>query len=414
MAIGINVRRLWRVVSLGFCGLVLILAVTREAGAQTAIFGPKEYAKPKGGAVTHTDSFTSPYPAGSYSLWVQTGPNGLKNATSVSVKLNGTVVLTSTDLQSSNPASKPITLSSGSNTLGITLSGQSENSITVQILCNDCSPIRITSPVGGVWIEAPYVTVTGELISGLGEDASVMVNGVAALVSDGRFIANHIPVDWMSPQLIKAELVDASGNRSEASITVYGVRSGQQYVSLVADAYLGTTPLALDLTAEGTTAFVPVTTTLDCGLGGTIQQGSLSEFQATLSEPGLYLCTVTAINAQNTTCQNTVGILAQTREGMDSSLQAKWTGMKTALASSDVEKAVGYYAESSRDNYRQQFTAMAAQLPQIAADMGPITLERIDQTSAIYDLRTVRNGTVYSFQLTFVRDGDGIWRIRNY
>ena len=88
-------------------------------------------------------------------------------------------------------------------------------------------------------------------------------------------------------------------------------------------------------------------------------------------------------------------------------------GQKVAPAG-DIEQAVRNFAETSRDSFRQQFTAIAKALPRIVSEMGEATLVEVRGDRAIYDLRTVRNGSIYSFQLEFVREGDGIWRIRSF
>lgn len=80
----------------------------------------------------------------------------------------------------------------------------------------------------------------------------------------------------------------------------------------------------------------------------------------------------------------------------------------------DEDGAVGYFEVGSKDSFRQQFTALSSVLSQIVNEMGVITLINIKDDAAEYDLRIVRNGITYSFQLIFVRDADGIWRIRSF
>jgi len=46
--------------------------------------------------------------------------------------------------------------------------------------------------------------------------------------------------------------------------------------------------------------------------------------------------------------------------------------------------------------------------------MGEFRLVEHDGYGAIYDLRTIRNNVELSFQVLFVQDAEGIWRIMNY
>ena len=50
----------------------------------------------------------------------------------------------------------------------------------------------------------------------------------------------------------------------------------------------------------------------------------------------------------------------------------------------------------------------------MAADMGQLRLVRVREWLAEYDLRTVRSGVEYSFQVLFMKDTDGLWRIRSF
>ena len=58
-------------------------------------------------------------------------------------------------------------------------------------------------------------------------------------------------------------------------------------------------------------------------------------------------------------------------------------------------------------------TALLSVLPQIATEIGYITMIKTDDQLAEYDLRNVIDGVTYSFYLLFVKDKSGLWKIRN-
>jgi hypothetical protein len=89
-----------------------------------------------------------------------------------------------------------------------------------------------------------------------------------------------------------------------------------------------------------------------------------------------------------------------------------WNSMRQALKGRNIEAALSYFTESSRDSFRDQFTALRKDLPKIAEEMGQTRLVKADEYFAECDLRSVENGTTFSYVLQFVRDYDGIWRIR--
>jgi hypothetical protein len=100
---------------------------------------------------------------------------------------------------------------------------------------------------------------------------------------------------------------------------------------------------------------------------------------------------------------------------LERQLSTTWNNMRQALKVRNIEGALAYFTESTRDSFRDQFTAMKKDLPEIAKEMGEARLVKFEEDSiAECDIRRVENGETYSFMLQFVRDYDGIWRIRTF
>jgi len=141
---------------------IISLLVTDICFAQSelTIFGPKQYDKPKGKPVTYIDNFQANYTTGTYTLWVQSGAEGLNEIKNVSVSINGVEIIDSRDLRASNPVSKIISVKS-INTISVTLKGQGGNYITAKILCNGCYPTTTgtISPAGGTIALEGYASV---------------------------------------------------------------------------------------------------------------------------------------------------------------------------------------------------------------------------------------------------------------
>ncbi len=53
-------------------------------------------------------------------------------------------------------------------------------------------------------------------------------------------------------------------------------------------------------------------------------------------------------------------------------------------------------------------------LAQVAADLGSLSLVRIRAGAVEYELRAVQDGVGYSFQVLFILDEDGIWRLDSF
>ncbi len=53
-------------------------------------------------------------------------------------------------------------------------------------------------------------------------------------------------------------------------------------------------------------------------------------------------------------------------------------------------------------------------LEQMALDMEDIRFSKMRGGSVAYDLRKSADGKMYSYHLMFVRDEDGLWKIRSF
>ena len=112
---------------------------------------------------------------------------------------------------------------------------------------------------------------------------------------------------------------------------------------------------------------------------------------------------------------DTIAVVVLNREKLDALLKGKWEKMKQALVKGDVEGGLGYLIPASRDLYRN-----------VLAELGPELLT--DRLSSIYGLKldifygrlaecgALRDidGVVYSYPVIFIKDADGIWKIKGF
>jgi hypothetical protein len=87
---------------------------------------------------------------------------------------------------------------------------------------------------------------------------------------------------------------------------------------------------------------------------------------------------------------------------------------KAALAAGDINTALTFIAEVSRDRYAEIFEAIGSNLPNFAAGMGTLTLESQDEDAAVYEMTHQDGSTTYSFPVVFIKDDDGNWKIYNF
>lgn len=390
-----------------------LLVAAAALAAPVAVYGPERFDKPKGGPVEYRRIFNAPDPAGQYRLRVESGADGLQEVKNVTVRLNGMEVVDSAALRAGNPVERPIAVQ-GENTLEVALKGQGGNFVSVTVECEGCRTLRIVEPAPRAMV-SERTFVHGEVLQAPGTEVSVTVNGVPALVDGGRFVANHVPVPLGAAEIvIRAQL--PGGIVAEERVPVYAV-SMVWAATLSSDRSSGIAPLqvALTLTQFASSSSPPLPPVTCSGPATPTLSGSGSSYSVLLPEPGLYLCrTELGPLPHPGSFSDTLGILVYDKAALDNLLQAKWGGMKAALMAGDVIAAANFFSEHTRATYLKQFEQMPGLLSRASEEMGNITLLNLADDAALYDLRTVRNGKTYSFQLEFTRDGDGLWRIDRF
>lgn len=272
--------------------------------------------------------------------------------------------------------------------------------------------VVIDSPSDGATITGPDVTVTGMYINSTGAETGVTVNGVPATVSGSRFVINHVPLQ-LGANSITITATDVNSLTITASRNVTAMAGN--YIRITSNIESGVAPLNISFRLDGSFSIVNSTLALSGPTSVTLTPGtSPAEYSAQLDVEGTYSFTASAVGPDGQTYTDMVTITAISKEKLDFLLKKKWEGMLTALARHDIEGALVFFRDSSRASFRKQFTFLSAVLPDIAAELAQISMVRVLGNTAEYDLRTVKNGTTYSFLVQIVIDEDGIWRIRTF
>ena len=271
--------------------------------------------------------------------------------------------------------------------------------------------IQITSPYSNTTIYNDKITVSG-VINANTTDIGVTVNGKPAVIVGNQFTINNIPL-IQGQNTITATITDITGNTATTSITIYGEQT-QQPIRITAIPESGITPLNTTLTIEN--SLINSTGYLSYTGPAMIEVNQINntEFDLKITAEGIYHITYIATDSNNIQYTDTIAIAAISRNAVDTLLKGKWGLMKTALESGEIENALIHIASGSKDMYRYNFALMSSILPTIAQDMGNITLIKIEDNVAEYEMTATQGGQTLSFYVEFIRDIDGIWRIRFY
>jgi hypothetical protein len=395
--------------------LILGICITAASAVEVTRFGPKQYNRTTGKPNTYTDTFSASGSIGGGKLIVENGAANEDNRVSSAViSLNGKEVFgPSAFNQNVGHLEAPLNLLD-TNTLAVELRSKPGSYLTIRVTQGIPLAVTITSPSNGATVSKPAITVQGQIVNPLGNETGVTVNGVIASVYGNQFVASHVPLQ-QGANTIQATATDTAGNSVSTSITINATIPAN-YVKLTADTEMGVSPLETTLRIGGSFSFAqaPVLTYAGPGEAQLIENPSPNEYRMRMTTAGIYTFMAEAKDPQGNTYTDTVSVTVLTKAELDTLLKAKWEGMRGRLLNSDIEGAVTFFNETSKQGYRDLFTVLVSMLPTIAQDMGDVQFIECMGDTAIYDMQTVRNGTKYSFQLLFTKDPYGIWRINSF
>lgn len=384
------------------------------AQSEFIAFGPKQYDKPKGSPVTYTDSFQG-YEGISYTLWVQSGQDGLNEVKNVSISINDVEVMDSSDLRKSNPATKTISLQSN-NTIKVVLKGKGGNFITVKITGPTVN-ITITSPSDGETISNSEASVSGTVINLAGNETGVTVNGTTANIYGYQFVANNISLTEGS-NTITVMAKDTADNTTTASIAVNATTTGS-YIKLSSNLDSSIAPFNVYFSTS-TSKFTPVSYQMDFEGDGVIDYtgASFKNISHTYTSEGIFYPSVTAIDNQGNTYSDSIAITVLSKTEIDTLLKSKWEGMKEALNRGDIEGALNYFTYDSKQKYRAAFTRLQDKIQTIVFNMQNLELIYVKEDIAKYRIRREQvfegQTRTITYYIYFTKNRDGIWQIEQF
>jgi len=271
--------------------------------------------------------------------------------------------------------------------------------------------IEILSPQEGDTINRSDTMVRGGVTNTTGNETGVVVNGVVADVYGNEFYANHVPLEE-GENVITVIATDTGGNVAETSITITADTTAP-YARLEANIHSGIAPLTTYFSAR---TFISNTVTsyeIDFEGDGVIDYSGtgFEDISHTYDTEGVYLPTLRVRDSQGNTYTDTIAIVVLNEVELDALLRTKWERMRQAMMDQDIEGALAEISIASKDMYQYNFELMQSILPTIAQDMGDITMIKVKEDLAIYEVGAIIDGTEYRFHIKFIKGLDGIWRI---
>lgn len=396
-----------------FAALGLVLAATPAAAASAGriVFGPHVFTRSDTAPVVTTKRFQTCELRAKYRLVIENGaPGGSERVTTASVRLNGVEVIKPKELsQKVSRLERAVTVAA-SNTLEVQLARGPAGQLSARLECvSGCLGIQIEAPAEDADVGRAVALVIGRFASGA-DEVGVSVNGFPAAVGADRFAA-QVPLSAGANRLT-AVVTNACGERADASARVY-VGVMDQKAQLDPRPAAGVGPMTVTLHAIPMFGGPVAQYEWDLNGDGKIDQSGadLAEISTTYATAGLYLPRVTLIDRDGKRYTEAAPVQVFSEAAVQALLARRWEGLRAALDQQDVDAAAESFAQSTRERYRSNFAVLRDILPLMADDLGTPTFVRFIPSGALYEVRSERDGHAYSFQVEFMVDVDGIWRI---
>lgn len=407
-------------------GLVLLLLIlfAIPSFANTLPLLTKKYERIAGKPDVFKDSFPVCNTGASYSLVVQNGNAGKNRVSAASIVVNGAEVVKGNEFnQKIDRIEKKVTLLS-ENTLEVKLKSIPGNFITVNLICTaNCLDVRVATPTNGSIITKQKTIIKGTLYNAYGETGVTVGNTVSegsARFSAYREGSAFAGIVQLAPggNRITATATDACGQKAEDIVIVNAVPSAEtvRFTVNPSSGAVSSQTGTMDVKFEADVYGEALNYAWDFDGDGTVDKSGSDASSVTFgySQSGLYFPTVTVTDSKGNAYGDTAVVSVMSLEEMNALLKGKWDGMREGLKAGDVEKALRYFTEEAKGKYQYNFNLMSNLLPSIANDMRDITFVKMIGDMAEYNMTAAQGGKTRSFYVEFVRDIDGIWRIRFY
>ena len=397
--------------------IALSISDASASNAISVVFGPKQYTRTTGNPNHFLDAFQAA--AGSATIEIKNGSaTGGNRVTSAVIYLNGRQIFSPSDFkQGVYDLKKPVVLNNGTNILETELRSKpgSYLSIIANAVIVRTIDITIASPSDGATVIGSNVMVNGTVTNSAGVETGVTVNGtIAAVSSNNEFAANHVPLTE-GTNTITVRATDATGTTATKTVTVNAIKANS-YIKLRAYPDSGVAPLEVTLRFSGSFSIAnPVITPSGPGSVEQLVSENPDEYKYRIATEGFYAFAATVNGPDGNTYTDRISIPVLSLTQIDTLLRTKWAGLQNALTNRDIPTALNLLRPVSRSRYQTMFNLLRDKLPVIVAAHTDLILDSIEGNFAFYELKTLENGSVFSYRVIFARDpSSGLWLIEEF
>jgi hypothetical protein len=297
-----------------------------------------------------------------------------------------------------------------------------ESSIAVNILGGQIA-FQITSPADGDIITQSPILIRGILKRNdsipITEEVGITVNGYPAQYQGEVFGLEGISLE-PGVQSFTATATGEQGIIASTSIqaTLIPGEPDTPPLSLKISPSCAAIPSSAQVifTTDEALPYPIVSYQLDANGNGItdVANQTFAEAIYTYVNPGLYFPTLVASDSAGNQWTATTIVNVMDQSAIDGLLRSKWTTLVGALGSGDTATALTQIAPESRPTYDTIFNLIADQLPSIVSTARELNLLSLTCDSARYELVTDENDGLYSYEVLFTKDTEGIWKVKSF
>ena len=111
---------------------------------------------------------------------------------------------------------------------------------------------------------------------------------------------------------------------------------------------------------------------------------------------------------------NIQSIHSALQEEESSEIRRVWLSFVNRLSNKYIDAALEYVTEEQREDLREAFYFMIDKLPETFSKREAIKINEIDEYHAKGENVVYEESGVYSYQVIFIKDDKGEWKIRSF
>jgi PKD repeat protein len=279
------------------------------------------------------------------------------------------------------------------------------------------SPIAlaITHPAPSAVLPYDRTIVRGT-VTAPSANVGVMVNGVAAAVQGGEFVASDVPVRSGIGVLTAIANAD-TGESLSVSQYVFG-QGGSAPLTVTPDPASGLAPL--DVTFDLAFAEPTVVQSLEVDFDGDGAFATLTPgapITHTYTTEGLFVATVRVTNDESVTVEALTTVYVVSLTEANGLFRAMWDAMNAALVAQDQPTALTYLTPDAQEKLGPAWDVLLDSMggpSGIVASFGaPIEPVWISSGFAQYGVTREIDGVERLYLISFIRDASGVWRLED-